>query len=73
MQKVVNAIALLSGVVSLSIVGGGFYLYTNADVMIEEVRGKIVEEISDSLPTLITEMMPAIPIVPPVTGPPMSF
>ncbi len=73
MQKVVNVIALLSGVVSLSVVGGGFYLYNNADVMIEEVRGKIVEEISESLPKLVNEMMPAIPVVPPVTGPPIAF
>lgn len=73
MQKVVNVIALLSGVVSLSVVGGGFYLYTNADGMIEEVREKMVEEISGSLPKLITEMMPEVPIVPPVTGPPTAF
>ena len=73
MQKVVNVIALLSGVVSLSVVGGGFYLYNNADVMIEDAREKVIEEISESLPKLVNEMMPAIPVVPPVTGPPIAF
>jgi hypothetical protein len=37
MQKVVNVIALLSGLVSLGVLGGGYYLYANKDAMIEEV------------------------------------
>ena len=43
MQKVINTIALLSGLVSLSVVGGGVYLYLNKDAMIEDARAKATE------------------------------
>ena len=39
MQKLVNVIALLSGLVSLSVVGGGTYLYLNKDALIDQVKG----------------------------------
>ena len=38
MQKLINVVALLSGLVSLSVVGGGAYLYLNKDVLIERAR-----------------------------------
>ena len=70
MQKVVNVIALLSGLTSLAVIGGGVYLYKNADVMLEEARGKItsaaVEAVSGALPGLIDAAMPELPEV---TGP----
>jgi hypothetical protein len=70
MQKIVNVIALLSGLTSLAVIGGGVYLYKNADVMIEEARGKItsaaVEAVSGALPGLIDAAMPELPEV---TGP----
>ena len=40
MQKLINVIALLSGLVSLSVVGGGIYLYKNAGVLVEELDQK---------------------------------
>lgn len=70
MQKIINVIALLSGLTSLAVIGGGVYLYKNADVMIEEARGKItsaaVEAVSGALPGLIDAAMPELPEV---TGP----
>ena len=67
MQKIVNVIALLSGLTSLAVIGGGVYLYKNADVMIEEARGKItsaaVEAVSGALPGLIDAAMPKLPEV----------
>ena len=70
MQKVINVIALLSGLTSLAVIGGGVYLYKNADVMIEEARENVanaaVEAISEALPGLIDAAMPDIPEV---TGP----
>ena len=67
MQKVINVIALLSGLTSLAVIGGGVYLYKNADVMIEEARGKItsaaVEAVSGALPGLIDAAMPELPEV----------
>jgi len=70
MQKVINVIALLSGLTSLAVIGGGVYLYKNADVMIEDVRKNVanaaVEAVSGALPGLIDAAMPDIPEV---TGP----
>ena len=72
MQKVVNAIALLSGLVSLGVLGGGYYLYTNKDAMIEDVRTKVTEEITktitESLPGMIDSALPEIPEMPTKTG-----
>lgn len=69
MQKVINGIALLSGLVSLSVLGGGYYLYANKDAMIEDVRTKATEEITKA----ITEALPgmidlALPELPNMTG-----
>ena len=70
MQKVINVIALLSGLTSLAVIGGGVYLYKNADVMMEEARESLanaaVEAVSGALPGLIDA---GIPNVPEVTGP----
>lgn len=70
MQKVINVIALLSGLTSLAIIGSGVYLYKNADVMIEEARKNVanaaVEAVTGALPGLLDAAMPDIPEV---TGP----
>jgi len=70
MQKVINVIALLSGLTSLAVIGGGVYLYKNADIMMEEAREKLsaaaVEAVSGALPGLIDAAMPNVPEV---TGP----
>ena len=67
MQKVINVIALLSGLTSLAVIGGGVYLYKNADVMMEEAREKLsaaaVEAVSGALPGLIDAAMPSMPEV----------
>ncbi len=69
MQKLINVVALLSGLVSLGVVGGGAYLYMNKDAMIENARTKVTEEITKT----ITEALPgmvnsAIPEMPSMTG-----
>ena len=47
-------------------IGGGVYLYKNADVMIEEARENVanaaVEAVSGALPGLIDAAMPDIPV-----------
>jgi len=40
MQKLINVLAIASSVVSLSVVGGGVYLYTQKDAIIESVTEK---------------------------------
>jgi hypothetical protein len=73
MQKIINLIALLSGLVSLSVVGGGVYLYKNADILIEDAREKAtqaaVEAVSSALPKLVEAAMPDVPELPTTTGP----
>ena len=68
MQKFINTIALLSGLVSLSVLGGSFYLYKNAGVMIEEVRKQATEQvtksITEALPGIIDAALPEIPEMP---------
>jgi hypothetical protein len=70
MQKLVNGIALLSGIVSLSIVGAGTYLYMNKDAMIEQVKEQaitqITKSISEALPSIIDEAIPDMPEIPKV-------
>ena len=65
MQKLVNVVALLSGLVSLGVVGGGAYLFLNKDAMIEDVRVKATEEITkaitEALPGMIDGAMPELP------------
>ena len=49
MQKIVNAIAILSGVGVLAIVGAGGYLYLNKDALIEKAKGQILEQVTGSI------------------------
>lgn len=73
MQKIINVVALLSGLVSLGVLGGGFYLYKNSEVMIEQARETVVKEISESLPAIIEKMIPEVPEVPKTTGGVLPF
>ena len=68
MQKLVNIIALLSGLVSLTTVASAIYLYKNADTLIEDARGKVIEEVTESIPKIVEGLMPNVPELPKVTG-----
>tara|TARA_X000000950_G_C13696824_1_gene570455 strand:- start:440 stop:694 length:255 start_codon:yes stop_codon:yes gene_type:complete len=68
MQKIINLIALLSGIVSLTTVAGAVYLYKNADTMIEDVRGKVIEEVTETIPKIVKGLMPNVPELPKATG-----
>ena len=65
MQKLVNVVALLSGLVSLGVVGGGAYLFLNKDAMIEDVRVKVTTEVTkavtEALPGMVNLAMPNLP------------
>ena len=45
LQKIVNGIAIASGVVSLTVVGLGGYVFIRKDAIIENVKGKIMESV----------------------------
>lgn len=77
MQKVINGIALFSGVVSLSLVVGGTMIYLNKDNIVEDLKTKLTTEITSAitkaLPGLIDGAIPEIPEVPTKTGGVMPF
>ena len=45
LQKIVNGIAIASGVVSLTVIGLGGYVFIRNDAIIENVKGKIMETV----------------------------
>jgi hypothetical protein len=65
MQKLVNAVALLSGLVSLSVVAGGAYLYLNKDAIIESAKEQAIKQVTETvagaLPGMIQGAMPKMP------------
>tara|TARA_R100000234_G_scaffold2781_1_gene2335 strand:- start:223 stop:456 length:234 start_codon:yes stop_codon:yes gene_type:complete len=62
MQKIINVLAIASSVVSLTVVGGGVYLYTQKDAIIEDIKekalGSLSGGISDALPGLVDTSIP---------------
>ena len=58
LQKIVNGIAIVSGVVSLAVVGSGGYLYLNKDAIIENIKGKVMESVMPSIGGGITDAIP---------------
>ena len=70
MQKVINVIALLSGLTSLGLIAGSGYLLMNKDAVIENVKEQVtnaaVDGVAGALPGLLDAAMPDLPGV---TGP----
>jgi len=70
MQKIINGIAIASGVISLTVVGAVGVVYFNKDAIIENVKEKALEavmgSVADSLPSvdLPDTTGPAIPSLP---------
>ena len=69
MQKIINGIALLSGVVSITVVGVAGYVYIRKDAIIENVKGKVMEavmpDLGGSLGSIVPEFTgPAAPVNP---------
>ena len=65
MQKIINGIAILSGVISLTIVGSGVFIYLQKDAIIDNVKENIKEQVlggvTDALPSIVGESMPELP------------
>ena len=49
LQKIVNGIAIASGVVSITVVGAVGVVYLNKDAIIDNVKGKVMEAVTDKL------------------------
>ena len=67
MQKIINGIAIASGVVSLTVVGLGGYVFIRKDAIIDGVKSKIIESVSGKM----GDMLPGIVggSIPGTTGP----
>ena len=60
MQKVVNFVALASGVVSLAVVGSGLYVYVQRDQLIDSVKSQVLKSVTGSLPGLVDTKLPSM-------------
>ena len=71
MQKIINGIAIFSGVVALGVVGVGGYVYIQKDAIIEDIKEKAINAalggVGDSLPDKMDTQLP------PVTGAPVPL
>ena len=64
MQKIVNGIAIASGIISLTVVGTIGYVFIRKDAIIENVKSKVMESVmgsvGDSLPDVVGYVLPDI-------------
>ena len=58
LQKIVNGIAIASGVVSIAVVGTVGYVYVRKDAIIENIKGKVMEAV---MPDIGGGIMNSIP------------
>ena len=71
LQKIVNGIAIVSGVVSLSVVGLGGYVFIRKDAIIDSAKSKILEAVMPSLGGIAGDALPDItgPALPSLPSP----
>ena len=48
LQKIVNGIAIASGVVSLTVIGLGCYVFIRKDAIIDNIKSKVMESVLPS-------------------------
>ena len=72
MQKIINVLAIASGIVSLAVVGSVGYVFVNKDAIIDSVKEKAMEAVMGglgvpSIPTGVSDL-PAIGATPSIGG-----
>ena len=89
MQKLINVIALLSGLTSAALIGGAGYVLLNKDALIDQAKSAATkaatEAVTAALPGMLDAAMPKMPEVnggaipqggtslPTTTGPALPF
>ena len=58
MQKIFNAIAVASGILSLTVVGAGLTVYLNKDAIVNSIKDKALESITGSLGDVLGDSLP---------------
>jgi len=66
MQKLINGIAILSGVVSLTVVGAVGVVYLNKDAIIEKVKTEALKQVTGSLGSGLAPSLPSPSVDAPV-------
>ena len=67
MQKIVNGIAIASGIISLTVVGTIGYVFIRKDAIIENVKSKVMESVMGSVGGALPDVMGDV--LPDTTGP----
>ena len=49
MQKIINVLAVASGVVSAAVVASGIFVYVNRDSIIDSIKSQAIEAVTGSL------------------------
>ncbi len=58
MQKIINAIAISSGVVSLALIAGGVGVYVNRGKIIDSVKSQVMDSVAGALGPAIGGALP---------------
>ena len=58
MQKIINGIAILSGVISLTVVGSGVVIYLQKDAIIDSVKEKVMSSVMPDIGSGISDAIP---------------
>ena len=68
MQKIVNVLAIASGVVSAAIVASGVFVYVNRDSIIANIKSQAIEAVTGSLGGLGGDLPIGTPDLAPPAG-----
>ncbi len=72
MQKIINGIAIFSGVVALGVVGIGGYVFIRKDAIIDNVKSKVMEAVMPDIGGGIMKSLPDSTGLP-IPSAPMGF
>ena len=67
MQKIINGIAIFSGVVALGVVGIGGYVFIRKDAIVDNIKSKVMESVMPDIGGGISDAIPDL------TGPALPF
>ena len=60
MQKIVNVVAVASGVVSLAVVGSGLFVFVNRDKLVDNVKSQVMDAVVGALTPAIDSQLPDV-------------
>ena len=70
MQKIINVLAIASGIVSAAVVASGVFVYVNRDSIVDSIKSQAIEAVTGSLGGLGGGLGGDLPIGTPDLAPP---